>query len=47
MNGPEAMPAHLGGKEPSTRSHQDPSEEVCGKSVLDPILPPENSDFTI
>ena len=44
----EAMPAHLGGKEPSTRSHQDPaSEEVCGKSVLDPILPPENSNFTI
>ena len=43
----EAMPAHLGGKEPSTRSHQDPSEEVCGKSVLDPILLPENSNFTI
>ena len=43
----EAMPAHLGGKEPSTRSHQDPSKEVCGKSVLDPILLPENSNFTI
>ena len=38
----EAMPAHLGGKEPSKRSHQDPSEEVCGKSVLDPILFPGN-----
>ena len=37
MNGPQAMPAHLGGKEPSTRSHQDSSKEVCGKSVLDPI----------
>ena len=43
----EAMPAHLGGKEPSTRSHQDPSEEVCGKLVSDPILLPENSNFTI
>ena len=38
----EAMPAHLGGKEPSSRSHQDPSKEVCGKSFLDPILPSEN-----
>ena len=41
----EAMPAHLGGKEPSTRSHQDPSKEVCGKSVLDPKFTPRKFQF--